>query len=186
MKRFMNLSDKELEIMTADVPVKTFPKGTVLLHQGEIPSKCYFVLTGCVRQYAVDENGKENTSYFYTEEHSVTIFTQHSTDPTSRYSLSCLEECILVVGDLLIEQEMYDTHPDLATMTRRMMEGEVGQMQADFADFISSTPEQRFQALQIKRPELIDRVPQHQLASYLGMTPESLSRIKKRVERRRD
>ena len=67
-------------------------------------------------------------------------------------------------------------------MTRKMIEESFGNVQDEFATFIASTPEERFKTLLLKRPKLIDRVPQHQLASYLGITPESLSRIKKRLE----
>ena len=182
MKRFSDLSESELKKLTVDVPVAAFKKGTILLHQGEIPDKCYFVLQGCVRQYAVDENGNENTYNFFTEEQSVTIFNQHKTDKASPYSLSCLEDCTLVVGDLSTEQESYDMHPVLETMTRKMMEEDMGAMRDDFSAFISSTPEERYRALMEKRPDLVDRVPQYQLASYLGIKPESLSRIKKRSE----
>ncbi|MFI8685780.1 Crp/Fnr family transcriptional regulator [Rossellomorea sp. NPDC077527] len=182
MKRFTNLSDSELEKLTVDVPVATYKKGTILLHQGEVPYKCYFVLKGCVRQYAVNENGIEHTYNFFTEEQSVTIFNQHTTDRSSKYSLSCLEDCTLVVGDLATEQAAYDMHPVLEVMTRKMMQEDMGAMRDDFSSFISSTPEERFHGLMEKRPELIDRVPQYQLASYLGIKPESLSRIKKRSE----
>lgn len=182
MKRFSDLSEAELKKLTLDVPVATFKKGTILLHQGEVPDKCYFVLKGCVRQYAVDENGNENTYNFFTEEQSVTIFNQHTPDKVSPYSLGCLEDCTLVVGDLATEQEVYDMHPVLEAMTRKMIEGDIGAMRDDFSSFISSTPEERYHALMKKRPDLIDRVPQYQLASYLGIKPESLSRIKKRSE----
>ncbi|RSK29155.1 Crp/Fnr family transcriptional regulator [Bacillus sp. HMF5848] len=182
MKRFSDLSEAELKKLTIDVPVVTFKKGTTLLHQGEVPDKCYFVLKGCVRQYAVDEDGNETTFNFFTEEQSVTTFNQHTTDKVSPYSLSCLEDCTLVVGDLATEQESYDMHPVLAAMTRKMIEADIGAMRDDFSSFISSTPEERYHALMKKRPDLIDRVPQYQLASYLGIKPESLSRIKKRSE----
>lgn len=180
MKRFSDLSESELKKLTVDVPVASFKKGTIILHQGEIPDKCYFVLKGCVRQYAVDENGNENTYNFFTEEKSATIFNQHTTDKISPYSLSCLEDCTLVVGDLSSEQENYDMHPVLEVMTRKMIQEDMGAMRDDFSSFISSTPEERYQALMEKRPGLIDRVPQYQLASFLGIKPESLSRIKKR------
>ena len=181
MKRFSDLSESELKKLTENVLVAAFKKGTILLHQGDIPDKCYFVLQGCVRQYAVDENGNENTYNFFTEEQSVTIFNQHTTDQTSPYSLGCLEDCTLVVGDLATEQESYDMHPVLETMTRKMMEEDMGTMRDDFSAFISSTPEERYYGLMEKRPDLVDRVPQYQLASYLGIKPESLSRIKKRA-----
>ncbi len=76
---------------------------------------------------------------------------------------------------------MYQKYPELEKVTRSMLELSIGETQDETALFMSSTPEQRYLRLVQKRPSLINRVPQHQLASYLGMTPESLSRIKKRI-----
>lgn len=181
MKTLTGLSDAEIAVILEKIPIKTFEKGTFLLKQGEVPVKCYFVLKGCVRQYAIDVEGRELTSNFYTEEQSVTIYNQHSVDKTSKYSLVCAEECVLVEGELTEEQEMYAEHSELEEMTRKMMAAFMGEIQDQYATFISSTPEERYLTLLEKRPTLIDRVPGHQLASYLGMTPESLSRIKKRT-----
>lgn len=182
MKRFTDLSEAELMTIAADVPIEAFKKGTILLHQGEVPVKCYFVLKGCVRQFAVDEAGRETTFNFFTEEQGVTIFNQHTSDKTSKYSLSCLEDCALVVGEISTEQHMYDKHSGLETMTRKMIEANISEMHDDFATFMASRPEERYKELLKNRSNLIDRVPQHQLASYLGITPESLSRIKRRLE----
>ncbi|MCR8642906.1 Crp/Fnr family transcriptional regulator [Paenibacillus sp. N1-5-1-14] len=183
MTKFTNLSEEEQQKITSEIPVESFPKGTILLHQGEVPTKCYFVLEGCVRQYAVHENGKEVTSNFFTEEQAVSIFNSHRTDKASEYTLVCLEDSVLVVGHLDVERDMYDKYGQLEAMTRKMIEEMFGQVQEEYAAFIAATPEERFKSLLHRRPELIERVPQHQLASYLGMTPESLSRIKKRLSR---
>lgn len=182
IKRYTDLSEAELEAITTDVPIEEFKKGTILLHQGEAPEKCYFVLKGCIRQSAVDETGRETTFNFFTEEQGVTIFNRHTLDKASKYSLSCLEDCVLVVGDLSIEQQMYDTYSGLESMIRKMVEENIGEINDDFAVFVASRPEERYKALLEKRPDLIHRVPQHQLASFLGITPESLSRIKRRLE----
>ncbi|WP_079478776.1 Crp/Fnr family transcriptional regulator [Halobacillus salinus] len=181
MKQFSDLSDAELGRIASDVEVARFDKGTHLLHQGDVPDRCFFILKGCIRKFTVDEDGKETTVNFYTEEQSVTIFNQHTSDKTSQYSLSCLEECVLVVGDLSVEQDQYDENPALEAMTRKMIEGSLGEMHDEFATYMSQTPEARFRTLLEKRPGLIDRVPKYQLASYLGITPESFSRIQKRL-----
>lgn len=89
----------------------------------------------------------------------------------------------MVVGDLGTERDMYNKYSQLETMTRKMTEYNFGEVQDELASFIASTPEERYKALLQKRPHLVDRVPQHQLASYLGITPESLSRIKKRINK---
>ncbi|WP_054942532.1 Crp/Fnr family transcriptional regulator [Paenibacillus ihuae] len=183
MSRLTSLSEAEQHAILDEILVETYSKGTVLLRQGEVPGKCYFVLKGCVRQHAVDVTGREVTSNFYTEEQAISIFNAHKPDKSSDYTLTCLENSVLVVGPLDTEREMYAKHTQLEMMTRRMIEESFGQVQEEFATFIASTPEERLKALLHQRPGLISRVPQHQLASYLGMTPESLSRIKKRIYR---
>lgn len=186
LARFTTLNAEEQQAIVEDIRVQEYKKGTKLLSQGDVPTKCYFVLKGCVRQYLIDETGKEVTSNFYTEEQAVSIFNYHKQDKSSAYSLTCLEDCILVVGDLDAEKDMFHKYAQLETMTRKMVEENLGEVQDEWASFIASAPEERYKALLSKRPHLVDRVPQHQLASYLGITPESLSRIKKRINKGSD
>lgn len=181
MTQFTSLNDEEQQAIAEDIRTEEFKKGTVLLRQGDVPAQCYFVLKGCVRQYSIDEAGKEVTSNFYTEEQAVSIFNRHQQDKSSAYTLTCLEDCILVVGDLDAESGMFQKHAQLETMVRKMVEENLGEVHDEWTSFIASAPEERYKVLLRKRPQLVNRVPQHQLASYLGITPESLSRIKKRI-----
>ena len=169
-------------MIVEELQIEEYKKGTVLLRQGDVPSKCYFVLKGCVRQHCIDESGKEVTSNFYTEEQAIANFNHHKQDKLSPHTLTCLEDCIVVVGDLYSEKDMYKKYSQLEEMTRQMIEYNFGEVQEELTLFIASTPEERYKSLLQKRPHLIDRVPQYQLASYLGITPESLSRIKKRLK----
>ncbi|MGO4347607.1 Crp/Fnr family transcriptional regulator [Paenibacillus sp. MCAF9] len=181
MTKFTSLSDEEQQAIVDDILIDEYKKGTVLLRQGDVPTKCYFVLKGIVRQHLIDEAGKEVTSNFFTEEQAVSIFNRHQQNKPSAYNLTCLEDCILVVGELDDEKGMFNKHLQLESMVRIMVEENLGEVQDELTSFIASAPEERYKALLRKRPHLVDRVPQHQLASYLGITPESLSRIKKRV-----
>lgn len=181
-QKFGDFSKEEINAVLEDLVVEKYPKGTVLLEQGEIPDKCYFVLEGCVREYGIEEDGREVTYEFYTEEYTIAIFSGGRMGP-SQVNWVCMEDAILIVGDLAIEDAMYDKHDGLTSMTRKMMEDNMGKMQIKNALLIADSIEERYQKLEETRGDLLNRVPQHQIASYLGITPESLSRLKKRIQK---
>ncbi len=184
MSDFTLISEDEQRAISESLRIDEYKKGQYLLRQGELSAiKCYFVLIGCVRQFFIDESGKEVTSNFFTEEQAIPIINEKTQGDLSKYSLVCVEDCRLVVGDIDSENTMLNKYPQLEIMIRKMMEINVGEIQDQFGEFIGSSPEERYESILRKRPELIERVPQHQLASYLGITPESLSRIKKRIKK---
>ena len=183
MEKYTKLKEEEQQAIIEEIVIKEFKQGTCLLKQGDSPTKnCYFVLKGCVRQFYLEVDGKEVTTNFFTEEQAILLFDSEEADQGAKYSLNCLEDCVLVLGDFVSEQEMYRQYTELESMTRRMMEAYLVQAQNETAKFIRSSPEDRYKTMIQNRPDLLKRVPQHQLASYLGMTPESLSRIKKRIQ----
>jgi len=181
MENNTRLSEKEMLEIMDHILVNTYKKGTILLKQGDISDKCYLVLKGCIRQYSFGDDGKETTFNFFTEGQSVVLFKSYKQRVPSDYFLSCIEDSTLIVGSLDSEERMYDQFPELKNITRTIMEQNFGQAQDDTSMLLGATPEERYLRLLEKRPDLIKRVPQHQLASYLGITPESLSRIKKRI-----
>lgn len=180
VQKFSDLEENYIMKIVEDVPVNEYAKGAILLNQGDVVNLCYFVLRGCVRQFIIDEDGKETTTNFFTEGDTIAIF---GTDENvvSKYSLVCSEHSVLLVAEVNSEVEAYKVHPELIEIIPKMLEAQMGMMQERFSDFMSSSPEERFKSIMATRPELIERVPQHQLASYLGITAESLSRIKRRV-----
>jgi CRP-like cAMP-binding protein len=181
LKKKAMLSNAEIEELVKYMNVRTLQKGSILLKQGEVSTKCYLVLNGCIRQYSCMEDGREITHNFFTEEQAVVMINSYMQGKPSEYFLSCLETSTLLVGELASEEGMYDKFPKLREITRIILESNLGEAQDEHARFISSTPEERYRMILKERPGLINRVPQHQLASYLGITPESLSRIKKRL-----
>ncbi|KGE71892.1 Crp/Fnr family transcriptional regulator [Spirochaeta lutea] len=178
------LAEDRLEELVAALPAREYPKKTILVRQGDVAADCYFVLSGCLRLFFVDEAGVEHTSDFITESQSLVIFESYKHQHPSPYAVECLEDCLLLEGDLTNEDEMNRRFPFLAEITRSAMEENLAAGQEDLATFRSSNPADRYIYLLQKRPGLAARVPQHQLASYLGVTPESLSRIKRRLHQR--
>ncbi len=184
LSKFDTLSPAEAESIAVHLSVQDFKKGQVLLSEGQVPDRCYFVLKGCVRQYQLMD-GEEKTTAFFTEDQALADFSLYAQQLPSPYYWVCTEDCTLLPGRLDTEQEMYQRFPKLLQITRYMMEQDFGRTRDEFSAFILRSPEERYLNLLQKRPDLLQRAPQHQIASYLGVTPESLSRIRKRISRKK-
>src|SRR5690606_30159350 len=127
-----------------------------------------------------DIDDEEKTTAFYTEMEGLTPNCVLSKTP-SEYYVSCIEDSIITVSNTDMEAEINSKFPKFETMCRMMAEENLAKKQIDFDEFKTSSPEQRYLNLLEKRPDLIQRVPQHQLASYLGIKPQSLSRLRGRL-----
>ena len=177
------LTDLQRATVTELVEVHQFSKGTILRNEGDPATTCFTVEVGCVRQYYVVD-GEERTTFFYTE--GQTIFRPNSVSNKVRATpcLACLEDTVLTSISLENEAKLFQQCPEFVAISRRSLEQELGNYQELLANYITSSPEQRYEDLLNERPELLKRVPQYHLASYLGVRPESLSRIRRRVVKR--
>lgn len=179
-EKFRPLAADEKAAILDDMVVQTFKKGTVLLHENQVSTECYFVLEGCVRQYYMVE-GQEKTTGFFTEDQwvlSIESFTQKT--PAGHYFI-CLEDSTLVIGTEKKENDLYRKFPAFETLSRMVLEKVISEQQTLLVSYVTDSPEQRYLKILKSRPQLLNRIPQYQLASYLGVTPESLSRIRKRI-----
>ena len=178
--QFGNLTDEERSIIAENLDPTIFKKGAYLLKEGQIPKGCFFLISGCVRQFYL-KDGEERTTNFFLEGESIDPVFHADPDAPSKFYLQCIEECILTVNEGYDEQEMYKQFPKFETICRAAVETKLSEANEQMSSFIISSPEERYLNLMKNRPELLNRVPQYQLASYLGMKPESLSRIRKRI-----
>jgi CRP-like cAMP-binding protein len=180
ISQFTSLSEVEKQGIVDSLNIRSFKKGTLLLREGQVSNLCYFVLKGCIRQYYLVD-GEEKTTNFYTEGQPVTPYEGTFNRKSAKYYLSCLEDCVLTVGTPENEARLFEQFPQFKNVVRVAVEEELGKTQDLASSYVLNSPTERYQHLLKTKPDLLDRVPQYQLASFLGVTPESLSRIRRRV-----
>lgn len=177
---FKMLTSEDVDLLVDNTVIRHYQKGDIVLREGQMAKECYMVLKGLVREYYIVD-GEEKTTNFFTEMQPVNSFSSRKSKKPSRHFLVCAEDCALTVSTNSLEAEMCRLIPRLGAIIRDEVEKETGKMQDEMASFITSTPEERYTDLMENHPKLLNRVPQHQVASYLGVKPETLSRIRKRL-----
>jgi CRP-like cAMP-binding protein len=177
----MPITDELADVLAKSSFVQSYPRATVLLREGERAEKGYFILKGCIRSYIL-KNGEDKTIEFFIEEESV-LPLGLGKDVPSEHFLECLEDTVAVVSTPDQEERTLAEYPQLKTVCLAMTEIMAEKLQVSLARYRTSTPEERYLDLVEKRPDLLQRIPQYQIASYLGVQPESLSRIRKRLSR---
>lgn len=179
ISKYISLTEDEKNAIVSLDIFRSIKKGTTLLKEGQKSKESYFVLKGCIRAYYIVE-GEEKTTAFFTEMEALTPPCVISKTP-SDYYISCIEDSILLVSNSDMEAEVNSKFPKFELMCRILSEELLAKQRIDFDAFKTSSPEQRYLNLLQNRPDLIQRVPQHQLASYLGIKPQSLSRLRARI-----
>ena len=179
ISKYVSLTKEEEQMVLSLDVFRSVPKGTILLNEGEKSKEGYFVLKGCLRTYYIID-GEEKTTAFYTEMEGVTPHCVLSNEH-SKYCVAAVEDSIITISNPDMEVDVFEQFPKFETVCRLFSEELLAKQQINFDDFKTSSPEQRYKSVLEKRPDLIQRVPQYQLASYLGMKPQSLSRLRGRI-----
>lgn len=180
LSKFNELTENQVQELVKFMTVVEIKRNSNIVNEGQVCNLCYFVLKGCLRQYIIQDD-MEKTIAIYTENQAVNYYSNQIEQQKSESYLTCVEDSVLLIGNPEKDEEVFNKFPILADITRKMIETDLGKTQNTLAKLITSSPEQRYLNLLAERPELLQRVPQHIIASYLGVTPESLSRIRKRI-----
>nr|WP_294862466.1 Crp/Fnr family transcriptional regulator [uncultured Fluviicola sp.] len=179
-RSIQQLSDEEIDAIDETLTVRSFKKGTLLLKEGQHSSDTYFVLEGIVRQYYITD-GTEKTSDFFTEGQWVLSANHITQNTASNHFVECCSDCKLIIGNSEKGEDLYEKFPNLGTVSRKLMSQVFVGQQTKLEAYILDSPKERYLKLLKSSPELFQKIPQYQIASYVGVTPESLSRIRKRL-----
>lgn len=181
--RFDSLSLAEKDAIIKSTEIKKFSRGDFLLKEGQKSNDSYFILKGCIRQYNLSD-GVEKTTQFFVEDDWVISVEEINKNAVSMFNWICIEDCTLIMGNEQKAQELFKKFPRLETISRKIVESAFSEIQRSLLAYYSETPEQRYISLIKTRPTILQRTPQYHIASYIGVKPESLSRIRKRIANR--
>lgn len=178
--RISPLSKEEADAIAESMQTKKFKKGDFLVKEGQFSTKTYFILEGCVREYVLTDD-EEKTTNFFTEEQWAISLNSFAPQKAVRHNWICVEDTWVVEGDEQQGQALFKRFPRFETISRTIMEAAFAKQKESLTSYYTDSPEQRYMKLMKSRPGLFERIPQYHLASYIGVKPESLSRIRKRI-----
>jgi len=174
------LSEQEENFLLEGMIIKEYKKGDYVVKEGQKNEKTFFMLQGLIREYKLID-GEEKTTNFYSEENWIMTSSGFEEPTNANENLICVENTWIVIGDESKALELFEKFPRFETISRQIVETAFIKQQQFMASYITDKPEQRYLNLIKTRPELIQRVPQYDIASFIGVKPESLSRIRKKI-----
>ncbi|MGE8302274.1 MAG: Crp/Fnr family transcriptional regulator [Sphingobacterium paramultivorum] len=178
--KLIPLSNEEIELVSSSFQPRLYRKRQYVLQEGDICNRFSFVVSGCLRMYKVDEKGNTHNIQFASENWwMIDIGSFHRKKP-SELSIEALEDTMVLQINYENLIELYTKAPKFDRIFRVLIENSFVNLQNRLLQNISSTAEQRYQSFIEMYSHLLNRLPQTQIASFLGITPEFLSRLKSR------
>ena len=178
LRKKITITDEQFELISRDLRVKTFEKNTVVLSPGEMSHKLFFVTEGLMRSYSVDSKGKANIIQFAPEQWWISDRNSVFNEPSDSFIDTIEPTSVLLLPKNYFNDAAVHV-PCLHDLNSTMLHNSIRFMQKRINMLLSATAEERYLDFIKLYPNLTLRVPQWMIASYLGITPESLSRVRK-------
>ena len=186
INKFISLTDEESEIFSNSFREVKIKKKQFIVQPNFIVKNRNFVLNGAFRAYVVDDNGQDSTISFAIEDWWITDYNSYILQKPATMFVVALEDSIILEITYEKEQILKQSNHKFETFFRIRAERTAAFMQQRIISNLTQTAEERYENFIEKYPQIVQRVPQYALASYLGMTTEFLSRIRnKRVSRKK-
>ncbi|HEY1163796.1 MAG TPA: Crp/Fnr family transcriptional regulator [Chitinophaga sp.] len=182
-KKHINLTAEEEALITESFRYKKVRRNQLLVQPPDIALHEHFVISGCLVEYYIDDNGTQHTLLFAPEGWWTTDLPSFLSGQASKYHIETLEDSEL----LMISKESLDKLlaevPILNNYFRILYQNAIIGLQERTLDVLSTKVEERYLRFLKKYPQLENRLPQYLIASYLGVTPEFFSRVKSKMHR---
>jgi CRP-like cAMP-binding protein len=178
-------ADEQFEFIKALFIPKRVKKGEFLLREGDMAKYGMFVASGCLRTYTIDNKGKEHILQFSPEDWWTGDMNSMVNDSPSQFFIDAVEDSDILLFDDTSLQKLNKYIPASATMYEVALQKSLAAQNQRIISTLTSSAEERYNEFLKKYPSLTQRVPQHMIASYLGVSPETLSRIRKQQSRKK-
>ena len=178
---YVKLTDSEIEFCKPYFQLNSVPKNSIVEEENRVPKHLYFITKGFMRLFYYDTNGDEITTLIVSQNRFVTSFTNFIHETKSNENLECITNCEFYKIERSKLVELIDKSENFKKLSLAIFEQSVATTQLRANDFATLTAELRYKKLVEQQPELIKNVPVQYIASYLGIKPQSLSRIRKQL-----
>ena len=176
----ISLNHKEKDYIRKHIHVIKVAKNFSLLSEGDISREFYFVIQGGIRLFYTSDT-VEKTAFFYFENTFASSYESFTKQIPAKHNLQTIDDSIIAVISFEAAYHLIELSPKFEFLARIMMEEELTIYQDIIYAFVTLTPEERYVHLLKSNNQILNRIPQYQLATYLGVTAETLSRIRKRI-----
>jgi CRP-like cAMP-binding protein len=178
--KIVTFTESEKQMLEDAFTFRQVPKRFKLTEEGKIAKELYFILKGLVRLYYT-KDGVDITGFIFRESLFASSYDSFLGQVPSIQTLETLEDSHLLVITYSRMQQLYEEMPKMHIIARKVAEQRFINAQMILSSFILESPEERYRKFEEQHGDLLLRVPHHMIASYLGITPVSLSRIRKRL-----
>lgn len=180
---FLHLDEKENEYILQVFKERTIKRRQFILQEGDVCVHNTFVVEGCFRMYYSDINGKEHNLQFAVEKWWTGDIQSFFSNEPSKLNIEAMENSVVLQIKREDQFKMYLDFPKFNRIFRVLAENHVVSLQSRILNSISMSSEERYVDFSNRHPELFNRISNVQIASYLGVTPEFLSTIRKRISK---
>ncbi len=181
---FPSLSSSDIKLLLSASVIKKVAGGEILVREGEFNANVFIVFEGLLRSFVIKSDGKERTIFLTKDKMRIGSFNSIFKNSPSEITIESLEPSEILVIDSRKFQELIKSNMNLVSIEKMGMQQFLEDAMERMYFFTVLSPEERFISFREKHPELIQRVPQKYLASLLGLTTVSLSRIKSRITKK--
>lgn len=180
LEKFAVIPNEEWEVAQHELQIKTLKKSEHFLKQGEAPDQACFVCQGILRTYTTSQDGAESTILFSDEGSFAGAYQDFLTGLKSLQSIVAEEDSVLVTFSMNLLPKLESRHPCWAQIRLKKLEMIMQRLLRREHQFQNFSAEERYEDLLTRQAGLAERVDQWKIASYIGVSPEALSRIRKR------